>query len=113
MGYIWESEGGRGLGMWSGAMYVMLHCHRHNVLKGSDESHCNVSLTPSLPLPVKISGLKDGRTRLQTVYFQSYNTSTFNAISFLMKILSRAGAKKKTKRLKSFKYFALLLVVSE
>ena len=27
------------------------------------------TLTPSLPQPVKISGLKDARTRRQTVYF--------------------------------------------
>ena len=39
------------------------------------------SLTPSLPQPVNISGLKDARTHMQTVYiFRSYNTSTFNAM---------------------------------
>ena len=30
----------------------------------------------------EISGLKDARTRLQTVHFQFYNTSTFNAAHF-------------------------------
>ena len=29
-----------------------------------------------------ISGQEDSRTRLQTVYFESYNTSTFNARRF-------------------------------
>ena len=39
-------------------------------------------LTPSLPQPVKYPGWKDAETRLQTVSFQSCNTSTFNAMRF-------------------------------
>ena len=41
--------------------------------------------------------------RLQTVYFQSDYTSTFNAMCVLMKSVLHASAKKQTKRLKCFK----------
>ena len=39
-------------------------------------------LTPSPPQPVKFPGWKMQRRALQTVSFQSYNTSTFNAMRF-------------------------------
>ena len=39
-----------------------------------------VCVNPCTAPACKISGMKDARTRLQTVYFQSYNTSTVNAI---------------------------------
>ena len=63
----------------------------------------NSSLTPSLPQPVRFPGWKmHGRTCKQYI-FRSYNTSTFNAMRF-DEILSHASAKKKTKRLKGFKF---------
>ena len=57
-----------------------------------------------------ISWLKGAQTHLQTVYFQSYNTSPFNAICVLMKIFSHASAKKKTEG-RRVSNFELLLVV--
>ena len=48
----------------------------------------------SLLQPVKFPGLKDARKYLQTVYFRSYNTSTFNAVRF--------DKKKKNKKKKTF-----------
>ena len=51
---------------------------------GSDESHFNVSLTPSLPQPVKIKCLGwniHGNT-FKTYIFQSFNPSIFNAMRF-------------------------------
>ena len=52
----------------------------------------------------KVSVLKDAGTRLQkVVYFWYYNTSTFKQ-RFLVKVLSKASAKKKAKRLKGFKF---------
>ena len=53
-----------------------------------------VRLTPSLPEPVQISGLKDAMKRLQTIYFKSYNE---------MKIVLHAIAKK-TKGFKGFQF---------
>ena len=53
-----------------------------------------LNINPFTAPACKISGLKDARTRQQTLYFQeSHNTSTFN-VYFLIKVLSHASAKK-------------------
>ena len=51
----------------------------------------------------KTTGLKDAWTRLQTVYF-TVLYDLFSMVCVLMKILSDASAKKKTKMLKAFRF---------
>ena len=64
-------------------------------------------LTTSLPQHVQFPGWKmHGRACIQYIFW-SHNTSTFN-VYVLMKVLSRASAEKKTKRVSNF---ALLLAV--
>ena len=61
----------------------------------------------------KIFGLKDARTRLQTVYFQSI-THLFSLLWILMKIVFACQCKKhtqKNKKAEGFQNFALLLFV--
>ena len=48
----------------------------------SDDRHFSVSLTPITAPVYNISGLKDARTGLQTIYFSAPITSTFNAMCF-------------------------------
>ena len=62
-------------------------------------------LTPSLP--VKFPGLKDSRRRLKTSTVSSLIASLFSVLCVSMKILSRASAKKKTKRLTGSKFRTL------
>ena len=40
------------------------------------------TFNPFTAAACKLSGLKDARTRQQTVYFRSFNTSTFSAMRF-------------------------------
>ena len=58
----------------------------------------------------KISGLKEPQTRLKNRIFSGPVTHLLSMLSVLMKVLSHACVKKKTKRFKVFK-FRLLLVV--
>ena len=62
------------------------------------------TLTPSLPLTVKIPGWKMRGRACKQYIFRSCNTSTFNAMCVLMKTLSFSSAKKTTKGLKDFKF---------
>ena len=52
----------------------------------------------------KSSVLIDALTRLQTLFFLSYNTCTFSALHFYENPFTYASAKKKTKRLRGFKF---------
>ena len=65
-------------------------------------------INPFIAPACKMSGLRNAGTCLQTAYFQSYNASTFSAARVLIKIVSYATAKKKTKRLKGFKFRAVI-----
>ena len=74
---------------------------------GSDESHfnrCRVLINPFTATTFKISGLKDARTRLQTVYFPVLYRIYFQLRYILMTSLLHASAKNKPKRLKGFKF---------
>ena len=62
------------------------------------------TLTPSLPQPVKFPGWKMQVRASKQSIFCSFNTSTFNAMCDVMKVLSHVSAKKETKRLKGFKF---------
>ena len=75
----------------------------------STNTRFHVSINPFTAPACKMFGLKDARTRQQTVYFQSCNTSTFNDI--IMPFNENpftCSAKKKTKRVS---VFAVLLLV--
>ena len=56
----------------------------------------------------KISRLKDARTCLQTVYFSGPSASLLSMLCILVKIISHARVKKKTKRLKGFKFHTFI-----
>ena len=60
-------------------------------------------LTPLLPQPVKYPGWKMHGRACNLYIFLSYNIY-FSMLSVLMKILSRASAKKKTKGIKGFTF---------
>ena len=62
--------------------------------------HFNHFIAPAC----KFSGLKDGRTGLQTVYLPGPVTHLLPMLGVLMKTLSHASAKAKTKRLMDFKF---------
>ena len=53
----------------------------------------------------KMSGLKDAQTCFQTMYFLVLY-HLFSMLCALMKVLSHASVKKKTKKLKGFKFHA-------
>ena len=64
-------------------------------------------LTPSLPQPLKFPGWMMHGRACKRYIFRSYNIYfpvLFSTLCILMKILSRARAKKKTKRLKGLKF---------
>ena len=71
-----------------------------------------LAVNPLTATACKISGLKDGRTRLQTVYFRSWNTSAFSAMRFDENPFT-CQLKKKKKKFKRVSNFALLIVVSK
>ena len=56
------------------------------------------AFTPITAAVCKLSGLKDGWMRLQTVHFP------FNAATRFDEVLSHASVKKKTQRFKGFKF---------
>ena len=62
-----------------------------------------VTLTPFTAPACKISGLKEARMHLQTV-FSGPIAYLLSVLHGLMKILSHSGATKKTKRFKGFKF---------
>ena len=71
----------------------------------SPMSRTQVLFTPSLPFTAsaeKVLGLKDARTRLQTVYFLLL-WYLLSVVCVSMKILSCASAKKKTETITGFK----------
>ena len=107
-------------------LYLTPHCHHQNdscikigvsklvfyvqstgtvisgqcIKTGSDESHFNVCLTPSLPH----SGLKSARTCLQAVYFLVLVALLLPKLCVVMKISLCANAKKKAQRVKDVKF---------
>ena len=58
----------------------------------------------------KMSGLKDARTRLQTVYFPVLYNYLHSMLCVLIKVFSRASAKTETKRLKGFRFRTVIIV---
>ena len=72
----------------------------HNTASHAFFAARNSAFNPFTASASKISGLKDARTRLQRVYFPGPTTHLLLMLSILMKSLSHASAKKKTKRLK-------------
>ena len=69
-------------------------------------------LTTSLPQPVKCqSGLKDVRTRLQSVHFPLLlHQLSMLCVFITSKVFSHASAKKATKRLKGFRLRSIIVV---
>ena len=62
-----------------------------------------ISLQPLHAVACNISRLKDVQTHLQTVYFRSI-THLLSVLCVLLKNLSHASVKKKTERLKGFRF---------
>ena len=62
----------------------------------------SLTVNPITAPACKISGLKDARTRLQTVYIPGPITHLLSMLCVWMKILSHASAKKETKKAEGF-----------